>query len=94
MCIRDNHVPRNALSLKLYVTLLLRGLKFLDSKLALYDKGRRKGRKTVADVGDIGIHFVNFDVTAVAYEWKVNYHQCLVTRINQLISNYKLIQRA
>jgi len=42
-------------------------LKFLNSKFALYDKTR----SVIKDLTYIAIYFGNFDVTALAFEWRI-----------------------
>lgn len=45
----------------------LRGLKFIEPKFALSDEARGE----IRDLTDIATVFGNFDVTALAYEWRV-----------------------
>lgn len=52
--------------LTIYHNSLLRGLKFLDPKFALCDKAR----SVIRDLTDVAISFGNFDVTALAFEWR------------------------
>jgi len=46
---------------------ILRELKFFNSKLTLYDETR----SVIKDLTHIAIYFGNFDVTALAFEWRI-----------------------
>lgn len=50
-----------------YNDTLFRGLRFLNGKIALKDEERSNFR----DLTDIAAYFGNFDVTALALEWKI-----------------------